>query len=220
MTRKYCPRFTIRHALLLTAVLAVFIAINASSRRGVVSTMIGSSHGTFYEIGIEGNLYGWPLPFYATKDDSEMDDYSSLHLIGNIAVATAAGLLSVVTLRILGRLRALRTASILLALVLAVPWEANAELGPYGLTSHSIEFGRHEIISISDWEESFYWPAGVVVTGPRERYWTTMRVGSLGPFEVPFTATQGLIAFYLLLATSILVPVALSIRWKKKWNFP
>jgi hypothetical protein len=46
--------------------------------------------------------------------------------------------------------------------------------------------------------------------------WSAFCLGPLGGFDVPFTATQGLVGFCCILATLIILPVVLTVRWKKK----
>lgn len=41
-------------------------------------------------------------------------------------------------------------------------------------------------------------------------------LGPLGNHSVPFSATQGLIGFCVILATLIILPAVLTVRWKKK----
>jgi hypothetical protein len=45
---------------------------------------------------------------------------------------------------------------------------------------------------------------------------TQVYLGPLGSHEVPFSAAQGLIGFSVILAVLITLPVALTVRWKKK----
>jgi hypothetical protein len=54
-------------------------------------------------------------------------------------------------------------------------------------------------------------------------YWTVhrqpyheIRLGPLGCHEVPFTATQGLVGFCVILATLVILPLVLKARWKRK----
>jgi hypothetical protein len=45
---------------------------------------------------------------------------------------------------------------------------------------------------------------------------TEIHLGPLGNREVPFTATQGLVGFCCILALLVIVPVLLTVRWKKR----
>lgn len=45
---------------------------------------------------------------------------------------------------------------------------------------------------------------------------STVVAGPLGDFNVPFTATQGLVGFCVILVTLIIVPFVLTVRWKEK----
>jgi hypothetical protein len=40
--------------------------------------------------------------------------------------------------------------------------------------------------------------------------------GPFGEFKVPFTATQGVIGFCLIVAMLVIVPACFTVRWKKK----
>jgi hypothetical protein len=45
---------------------------------------------------------------------------------------------------------------------------------------------------------------------------TQICLGPIGSFWVPFSATVGLVGFCCILATLIIVPVVLTVRWKKR----
>jgi hypothetical protein len=97
----------------------------------------------------------------------------------------------------------MKTASILaLVIVLSITSEAGAAFVFDG-TDCSIRIGKQRI-GLAD----YYTSDG--------RSFTNLYVGPLGAREVPFTATQGLIGFCCILATLIIVPVVLTVRWKKK----
>lgn len=45
---------------------------------------------------------------------------------------------------------------------------------------------------------------------------TAVLLGPLGNYEVPFTATQGLIGFIIILAALLVLPIAVLSTWRKK----
>jgi hypothetical protein len=105
----------------------------------------------------------------------------------------------------------MRTASILLALVIVLG--TTAEAGAYAeerrLSKNcSIEIGEYRL-GFVEWVS--YW--GNVRSSP---YWTEMYLGPLGDYEVPFTATQGLVGFCTIVVGLIALPVVFTFRWKKK----
>lgn len=55
---------------------------------------------------------------------------------------------------------------------------------------------------------------GLTETDPKP--WTVMYACPLGSHSVPFTATQGLIGFIVILVMLISLPIVLTVRWKKK----
>jgi hypothetical protein len=60
-----------------------------------------------------------------------------------------------------------------------------------------------------------YWD-GKTMTG-----WTEVGMAGLRRnFKVPFTATPGLIGFCVILATLIIVPTVLTVRWTKRGTTP
>ncbi len=107
----------------------------------------------------------------------------------------------------------MRTASKLLAMVVvlcaseafAVAYYTNPNL-TYRASFYGMTFGFNHLE-----------PA---IPGPRYAPYTLMSVGPLGNYEVPFTTTQGMIGFCVILAMMILLPVAATIRWRKKWVAP
>jgi hypothetical protein len=50
----------------------------------------------------------------------------------------------------------------------------------------------------------------------REPAYTTLFAGPLGNYRVPFTATQGLVGFCLIMVALIASLTALTLRWKRK----
>jgi hypothetical protein len=43
-----------------------------------------------------------------------------------------------------------------------------------------------------------------------------LHLGPLGEFEVPFTATQGLVGLCVLICLFVFVPIAFTVRWRKQ----
>jgi hypothetical protein len=106
----------------------------------------------------------------------------------------------------------MRTASILLLLVLVLGLVSEA--GAYGgrrvETDYTFSMGEHQF---GFWGGREY--SCIPDSDPPPR-WSEVMLGPLGTHEVPFTATQGLIGFCCILATLIILPVVLTVRWKKK----
>jgi hypothetical protein len=101
----------------------------------------------------------------------------------------------------------MRTASILLALVVVLGFLREA-----GAYSTSDRFYPDYTVQIGEYRIGFR----------DHRHGDTLNfsVVDLGPFgeyhKVPFTATQGLAGFCFIVAMLIIVPVALTVRWKRK----
>src|SRR5689334_18059355 len=104
----------------------------------------------------------------------------------------------------------MRPASILLALavVLGFVSEAEAYIFPPPTHDYTVTIGSNEI-GFQDW-------VGQNVFGETGSVLCQVRLGPLGIHQVPFTATQGLIGFCLILAMLIIVPAVLTVRWKRK----
>jgi hypothetical protein len=102
----------------------------------------------------------------------------------------------------------MRAASILLALVVVLGFvsEAGAQ------TDCVIE--RDYTFTVADQRFGFI-DGSDYYTGIREP-WTVIWLGTLGSPEVPFTATQGLVGFCLILSTLIIVPAVLTVRWRRR----
>jgi hypothetical protein len=97
-----------------------------------------------------------------------------------------------------------RAASILLALVVVLGFAREA--GAAKVTrDFTIQIGL-QLFGLTDY-----------ATGPNHSVQlTVLHAGALGEREMPFTATQGLVGFCCILAAIIIVPVVLTVRWKKK----
>jgi hypothetical protein len=77
------------------------------------------------------------------------------------------------------------------------------------------EIGPNPNYTITLGEQRF----GIRDMGSRmfDEYWETrVFLGPLGNYKVPFSATVGLVGFCCILATLIIVPVVLTLRWKKR----
>jgi hypothetical protein len=101
-----------------------------------------------------------------------------------------------------------RTASILLALIVVLGFVSEAGAQTDYVTERDYTF------TVADQRYGFIDGADYY-TGVREP-WTVICLGPLGSPEVPFTATQGLVGFGLILATLIIVPAVLTVRWSKR----
>jgi hypothetical protein len=103
----------------------------------------------------------------------------------------------------------MKAASILLALVVVLGFVSEARATSYGFVfrEHSYTIGSGE--NCVGFADGFY---GL---SKKER-WSRIYLGRFGSREVHFSATQGLIGFCIILATLIIVPVVLTVRWKKK----
>jgi hypothetical protein len=101
------------------------------------------------------------------------------------------------------------TGSILLALVvvLACCREAGAVGQPIGEVEHdfTIELNDCQWIGFEDGTYLTIRPDG-------QQHFSYVWLGPLGRYSVPFTATQGLFGFCLILAMLIIVPAVLTVR--------
>jgi hypothetical protein len=107
----------------------------------------------------------------------------------------------------------MKAASLLLALVVVLGFvsEAGAIGQPIGEVEHdyTIELNDVQWIGFEDGGYLTIRPDG------RQRF-SYVWLGPLGRYSVPFTATQGLVGFCIILATLIFVPVVLSVRRRKR----
>jgi hypothetical protein len=102
-----------------------------------------------------------------------------------------------------------KTASILLALVVVLGFcrEAGAE-------EEEVYFHKHKyFITVAG--ETFGFGDGIVRYGGVDEYYSVVRLGPMETIRVPFAATQGLVGFCCILATLIIVPAVLTVRWRK-----
>jgi hypothetical protein len=106
----------------------------------------------------------------------------------------------------------MKTASILLASFVGLgfcreagAWEAMAECKNYLIEINNHQYGVCEGFELTE-DATINW----------EKRITVLVLGNLGTFELPFTATYGLIGFCCILATLIFLPVVLTMRWKRK----
>jgi hypothetical protein len=75
------------------------------------------------------------------------------------------------------------------------------------------EFGRAYTVKIGDAKFALI---DLLIAGTDKHYSTIVDLGPLGSFQVPFTATQGLVGVCVILALLVIVPLALAVRWKRK----
>jgi hypothetical protein len=105
----------------------------------------------------------------------------------------------------------MRTASTLLALVIVLGFVSKIVAGGLTVTkSYQIDI-RGQVFGFCDSETRSLknqivpsWQGTIMFAGP------------LGQFNVPFTSTQGLVGFYVLVAMLVTLAVVLTFRWKKK----
>jgi hypothetical protein len=106
------------------------------------------------------------------------------------------------------------TAKILLAIVVALGLvkEAGAQTAASGtIRRYTVAVGEQRI-GIADYGWKF--DMGDVET---TSVWTSLQLGPFGEYKVPFTATEGLVGFCVILAILMIVPAVFAVRWKKKW---
>jgi hypothetical protein len=104
----------------------------------------------------------------------------------------------------------MRTASVLLALVVALGFVreagaipiANVNNDDYSIWWGMQRFGFHDGTSTKS--------DGTIVR------WSFVNLGPLGSYQVPFTATQGLVGFCLIIIGLIALVTTLTVRWKRK----
>lgn len=106
----------------------------------------------------------------------------------------------------------MRHASILLTLVVMLGKAREAGACPPNIVEN------HSVI-IGDYAFGF---CDVEVSVPGTVYgaWTQMCCGPLGDYAVPFTATQGLVGFIVIVAVLFIVPIVVVVGWKWKRAFP
>jgi hypothetical protein len=103
----------------------------------------------------------------------------------------------------------MRTVSILLALAVVPSFVREAEA--------IIEVSVHDDYTIWLGTKQVGFHDGVLIDNSGiGRRWSFLRLGPLGSYSVPFTATQGLIGFIVILAMLIILPAVLTVRWIKK----
>jgi hypothetical protein len=109
----------------------------------------------------------------------------------------------------------MKLASLLLALpvVLGLASEARAD-GSVMVCDHTIQIAGEQF-GFADFEEFVYWPPGMTNVPPTPR-WSVGYFGPFGTSSVPFTAIQGLVSFCVMFPIMIALPVAFTVRWKKK----
>jgi hypothetical protein len=102
----------------------------------------------------------------------------------------------------------MKAASILLALIVVLGFVSEVGAAGPRTTCDLSFFVGDQRIGLADWEPGTWVP----LPPP----WTILYLGPLGSYRIPFTATQGLVGFCLILVAFIAMLVALSVRWKKK----
>jgi hypothetical protein len=103
----------------------------------------------------------------------------------------------------------MRTASILLTLVVVLGWARDASALTELETKHDYTFRVGQFtIGFSD--------GHACGMGGAEWDWSYIHVGPVGKRLVPFTATQGLVGFCLIVLTLIALMSAFAARWKRR----
>jgi hypothetical protein len=102
----------------------------------------------------------------------------------------------------------MRTLSVLLALVVVL---SAREVGAAG----AITVDCHYIVGITD-HNWFGFRDLTYTDGVSQTSWTQVGLGPLGIHKAPFTATQGLVGSCVILAMLVIVPLVLTVRWKRK----
>jgi hypothetical protein len=102
----------------------------------------------------------------------------------------------------------MRIASILQALVVVLGFvnEAGA-FNAWINCNRSVEVGGYRF-GFADWSAGDWEPSTP---------WTMMYAGPIGEWSVPFSATQGLVGFCLIVLTLIALLATFTMRWKRKW---
>jgi hypothetical protein len=94
-----------------------------------------------------------------------------------------------------------RTASLVLALIVVLSAaKATAACKIVSYRDHTVHVASHR----------FGFVDSAILSNEGIGYSTRIHLGPLGDHEIPFTATQGLIGFCIILATLIVLPTALS----------
>jgi hypothetical protein len=106
------------------------------------------------------------------------------------------------------QMKLMRTASILLALIVVLGFVSEAG----AMASESVE---HDF-SFQLAGQTFGFTDGTLVGSTRSRPYSCLHLGPFGFVNVPFTATQGLVGFCLIVVTFITLLVVLSVRWKRR----
>lgn len=109
----------------------------------------------------------------------------------------------------------MRTALILLALVgvLGAAREAEASLWTRRGVAHdyTLSIGSVQIGFVDGWEENLHY-------SPAKRtLWSRAGVSGFS-FDIPFTATQGLIGSIVIAAVLVIVPIMFVVGWKREDN--
>jgi hypothetical protein len=112
----------------------------------------------------------------------------------------------------------MKIASILLALVVGLGFVREAGAAYSIESDYSLILGHHRFgfigyIGHADLIDS---KTHVTNVSHEVNYITFIYLGPFGKHEVPFTATQGLVGFCCILATLIIVPAVLTVRWRRR----
>jgi hypothetical protein len=103
----------------------------------------------------------------------------------------------------------MRPVPILLALAVVLCFVSESRAGiDLPVRNYTAKIAGHTFGFI-DWPP-YDSPAG------RERSYTTMYAGPLGKHDVPFTATQGLVGFCVLVVGMVALVTLFTFRWKRK----
>jgi hypothetical protein len=109
----------------------------------------------------------------------------------------------------------MRTALILLAFVAVLGFvrEAGADDGLPPKHDYTISIGGYSF-GFLDWEYDIPGRDNELFRPNNAR--GNVCLGPLGYYKVPFTATQGLVGFCFILATLIVLPIVLTVRWRRR----
>jgi hypothetical protein len=102
----------------------------------------------------------------------------------------------------------MKATSLLLALAIVLGFVSEAgAFSSWIYCNRSIEIGTHRF-GFADWSPG----SGPPPTPP----WTMIYAGPFGEWQVPFSATQGLVGFCILGVGMVALLTSLNVRWKRK----
>jgi hypothetical protein len=114
-------------------------------------------------------------------------------------------------------MRGMRTALIVLAMVVVLGWARSATALVELETRHDYTFRVGE--SKFGFSDGHAYGSYVSTAADAEWDWSYLHLGPLGRRQVPFSATQGLVGLCALAAALIVVSAILMVRWKRREAF-